>query len=400
MLLAALLLALAVDDPVAPSDPVFDALLADGTTVAGRLKAIGGVAGPEVVLAVGDPAVDRAVPIAKLVKLTRRGVAPPALPEGSVVLLPEGDRLAGLVHSATEEVLSVTSPLLGDQAVPLTAAVGVVLSPPAEPDALASLFDRVRGQPRDGDLAWLANGDRLAGRFQGLDAEALKFAPEAGPITLDRSSLLAVGFDPALTDYPRPEGPFLELTLTDGTRLGVRDPVLAEGNLMAAGRHGAPVRLVVDDLAGLAVRGGAATYLSERPEPAAQYVPYVGPVRPLRLDASVVGGPLLLGGRAYDRGLGTESRTLLAYRLEPDDSRFQATVGVDDRAGPLASVVFKVVVDREVAFESPPMSAGDPPLTIDLPVAGARLLILMTEFGRRGSVRDFADWAEARVVRD
>ena len=40
-------------------------------------------------------------------------------------------------------------------------------------------------------------------------------------------------------------------------------------------------------------------------------------------------------GQTYDRGLGTQSTTFLAYRVEPGDRRFQALVGVDERAGPL-----------------------------------------------------------------
>ena len=68
-----------------------------------------------------------------------------------------------------------------------------------------------------------------------------------------------------------------------------------------------------------------------------------------------------LGGQPYDRGLGTQSRTLLAYRLKPGDRRFQALVGVDDRAGPLGSVVFRVLVDGKSRFTTPPMSARDTP---------------------------------------
>ena len=45
------------------------------------------------------------------------------------------------------------------------------------------------------------------------------------------------------------------------------------------------------------------------------------------------------------------------------------------------------------------MSARDTPRPIDIDVAGAKLLILATEFGERGEVRDFADWVEARVIR-
>jgi hypothetical protein len=106
-----------------------------------------------------------------------------------------------------------------------------------------------------------------------------------------------------------------------------------------------------------------------------------------------------LAGQEYDRGIGAQSRTLLAYRVEPGDRRFQATVGVDERAGPLGSVVFAVLVDGKEQIRTSAMTDRDPPRTIDLDLTGAKFVILATEFGDRGDVRDLADWVEARMIR-
>jgi hypothetical protein len=62
-------------------------------------------------------------------------------------------------------------------------------------------------------------------------------------------------------------------------------------------------------------------------------------------------------------------------------------------------VVFKVRVDGEIRYESPPMAAGEPPKLVNLDLTGAKFLILMTEFGERGDVQDHADWVEARIIR-
>jgi len=128
-------------------------------------------------------------------------------------------------------------------------------------------------------------------------------------------------------------------------------------------------------------------------------VSYVGPTRPYHRDAAVTGHPLRVAGQTFDHGLGTQSRTLLAYRLAPGDRRFQTLVGLDDRAGPQGSVVFRVLLDGREKFASPPMSVRDAPKAIDVDVAGAKVLILVTEFGPRGDVRDYADWIEARIIR-
>jgi hypothetical protein len=106
-----------------------------------------------------------------------------------------------------------------------------------------------------------------------------------------------------------------------------------------------------------------------------------------------------LAGQTFDRGLGTQSRTLLAYRIEPGDRRFQALLGVDERAGSSGSVVFRVLVDKEERYKSPPLSHRDAPQAIDLHLSNGKFLILDTDFGDRGNIRDLADWVEARVVR-
>jgi hypothetical protein len=159
------------------------------------------------------------------------------------------------------------------------------------------------------------------------------------------------------------------------------------------------VRFALGDLARVHARTAAVLYLSERKPVDARYVSFLGPSRPFRTDRTVDGHPFQLAGQTFDRGIGTQSRTLLAYRIEPGDRRFQALVGVDERAGPLGSVVFRVLVDGKPRYQSPPLTDRDAPKAIDLDLSGGKFLILATEFGDRGDVRDLADWIEARIIR-
>jgi hypothetical protein len=335
-----------------------------------------------------------------LVKLTREGPPPSYSPEGSSVLFPNGDRLfRTVIGAAGETTLDVQPYPLGNLAIPLESVFGLVLTPPDDPDAFDALLSRLRSEPRTSEVLYLANGDRIAGGFLGLDDKKVKFQGATGPIALDRSGVVALGFDPSLVVYPVPPREYFELTMADGSRLGVTNARIEQGQVVATTRFGASIRLALNELVRVHARSASLAYLSEREASAAQYVGYVGPTRPYRRDTSVDGHPLRLGGQTYDRGLGTQSRTLLAYRLSPGDRRFQATVGLDDGAGPLGSVVFRVLVDGHEKFASPPMSVRDIPKAVDVDVTGAKLLILVTEFGERGEVRDFADWIEARLIR-
>ncbi len=384
-----------------PSDPVFQALLTDGTSASGLIRRLGEKDG---VTLVGGDGAERSIPFDRLVRLAREGTVPlPWTNEGEIVLFPDGDRLAHcVIASAGAADLDVQPMAIGKLPVPLDAILGLIFKPPSEQEVLDALESQVRDTPRTSELLWLANGDKLPGLLAGLDEKKITFQPPAGRVDIDRSGssgAVALGFAQAQVVYKRPKGSYFELTLIDGTRLGLTDVRIEHGQVVGSTRFQAPVRFSVGDLAQGRALNGPVSYLSDREASGSQYVAYVGPTRPYRRNASVDGRPLHIGGKSYDRGIGTQSRTLLAYKLEPGAKRFQALVGLDDGAGPLGNVVFKALVDGKVRYESPAMGSGEAPKAVDVDLAGAKVLILITEFGERGDVQDGGDWVEARIVR-
>ena len=346
--------------------------------------------------------VSRVFAAGSLYQLTRDGPSAAITPDAACVLFPDGDRLYRTsLGAATETSLDVQSFTLGHLSVPLDGLLGIVLNVPSEPDAADAVARRVVDDPRPSEVLWLVNGDTMTGGFFGLTDRTVQF--QAGgakePTSVERANVVAIGFDPALAAYPRPPGGFLDVSMKDGSRLGMTGVKLDEGYVVGQARFGAGVKVPLAEVTRIDVRGPSVVFLTERKVAAEKYVPYVGPARPFRRNATVDGHPFRLGGREYDRGIGTQGRTLLAYRLEPGDKRFQTSVGVDDRAGPLGNVVFRVLVDQREVYVSPPLVAGGPPRAVDVPLEGGRALILITEYGERGGVRDLADWIEARIFR-
>jgi hypothetical protein len=379
------------------SDPLFKAVSIDGRDVTGRIVAL---EDSKITVATEDGKKE-VLPFDRLVKLTRE--SPAAIQGGEstqAVLLGEGDRLMrASVGAATDASIEIRSELLGRIEVPLDSVLGLVLSAAGQSGGFETVVDRIILEPRATEVVWLSNGDRVEGSFLGMDERNIKLQVDQKALDVDRAGAVAVGFDPKLLNYPRPKSAFLEATLSDGTRLGLASVRWVEGNIEATTRFGKAIRFPVAELARLHARSRSVIYLSERKPADARYESYVGPTRPYRLDRAVDGQPIRLAGQTYDRGIGTQSRTLLAYRIEPGDRRFQALVGVDERAGPLGSVVFRVLVDRQERFKSPPTTDRDRPKLLDIDLAGGKILILVTEFGDRGNVRDLADWAEARIIR-
>src|SRR5262249_30502300 len=153
----------------------------------------------------------------------------------------------------------------------------------------------------------LANGDRLSGGFLGMSEKRIKFEATNGPIELDRAGVIALGVDPGLVVYPRPERDFLELTMADGSRLGGTQARIEQGHVVATTRFKTMIRLALSELVQIHARTAAIAYLSERRPSAERYIGYIGPTRPCRIDLNVDGHPLRLAGQTYDRGLGTQS---------------------------------------------------------------------------------------------
>ena len=287
----------------------------------------------------------------------------------------------------------------GKLSVPLESILGVIFAQVNDPEAFDAQVVRLRTQPRNSEVLWLANGDRLTGSLLGLSEKEIDFQSGKSALKLDRASVVSLGFNPSIVVYPKPKGINFELTLADGSRLGVNAPKLVQGHLVATSRFGATLRIKLGELTRVDPRTDAVVFASERPEAGVSYEAYIGAPRTFKRDSTVEGRAFRLSGQDYYHGIGTESRTMLAYRLEPGDKRFQAQVGLDDRAGPFGSVVFRILIDRVEKFRSPSMSVRDVPKLVDLDVTGAKSLILITEFGDRGGVRDLADWVEARFIR-
>lgn len=379
-----------------PASPAFEVATIAGSESPGRPTSLG-VDRIEIALETGEP---KTFATTELVGLSRSSLPRTPAADGSLVILADGDRIAGAtIESATDAAIEILSAATGKATIPLDAALGLVPAPPTDPATLDAIVRRIRAEAHAGEVVWLSNGDRLTGTFLGMDDRVVRLQVEGAPRELPRDGVIAIGFDPALVSLPRPDGPFLEIGLIDGTRLGLVEARLERGRVSGISRFGAKFDAAIDDVARIMPRTAAVAYLSERPVDAQSQTPYFDVVRPFRIDAAADSRPMNLGGLRPERGFGTSSRTLLAFKLQPGDLRFQATVGVDERAGPLGSVVFRVLTDGKERLATPAMTARDAPANIDVDLAGAKLLILATEFGERGDVRDLADWAEARIIR-
>jgi alpha-galactosidase len=114
-------------------------------------------------------------------------------------------------------------------------------------------------------------------------------------------------------------------------------------------------------------------------------------------DQSVDGGPLRIGGRAFEHGIGTHAESSIPLELQGNGSHLSAWVGVDDETGRRGSVVFHVEADGKELWNSGVIHGGDAAKEVSLDLPGVRVLVLQVSDAGDGIDYDHADWADAKV---
>lgn len=380
------------------SDPKFEATLIDGSVIHGRIRSIR--EDGQIVL-FDDQRTDIVVGAAQLVKLSRMVRTPSlTIPNEPMLVLVGIDQLRGQIDSADETSVQLRSTILGEMVIPLEVVLGFSVIADRNERLEEKTIRQLRTSDRSSDRLYLINGDERDITFSALTDLQVDYLDADRSQKLPREVVRGIGLDPGLVQEPENLGPTFDLILTDRSRIRVVGLDIQQGRLIARTTFGAEVEVPLDRVEDCFLLGASVVYLSDIEAAREVTVPYVGPSRSSKSNQSVLGQPISVGGRRYSRGLGTQSRSLLAYRLGERDRRFQALVAIDDVAGPLGNVLFRVLVDGEERYASSMVASGDSPIAVDVDVSGGQFLILATEFGQGGGVRDYAAWIEARVIRE
>lgn len=357
---------------------------------------------------------------------------PEAPRHGPLVVMAGDGWLVADVISADSDTLQIRSHRLGLLAIPLEIVQGIAFEfshDPARRDALLNQFRDPSelvpaegkgglqppppGDAPGGGRLWLDNGDRLAGQVIAIDEQSIRVQSAAGPLELDRGSIQAVAFGQVRREPPAPA--FL-VALDDGSLIGAAQVRLQDRAWTFEIRPGVVWRTEPSDeqpVCGLEMLGGRFRYLSDLPPASYRHIPFLDLQWPYRLDRTVTGQRMRVGGRLFPKGVGMHSTSRLTWRLDDAAAqalgaldtppggwrRFRARLAIDDEAGQGGSVVGRVFLDSELAFTSPVIRGGDSPVEVDVPLGSARTISLVVDSADRGDQQDHADWLDARLER-
>ena len=304
------------------------------------------------------------------------------------------------IESSTETSLEIQSDVLGKLLVPLDGILGLIFAGQSQAAELDPLWEQVRAEPRTTEVVWLANGDRLAGGFLGLDESKIKIQVSRQA----RRSRSTGGRRPRF----RPEAGQL-------SSAQVRLPRAHAQGRLAAGCHRGPDRRrdrsgndalrsrhqVFLERAGARAREKLVGRVSFRAESrsAISIFPMSGRLANIASIARSTAISFIWEVRLTTAGLARKARPFWRTRSNRAIVAFRRSW--ESTSGPGRSAAWSFACSSTARNDSRrlPMTDHDPPRPVDVDLAGAKYLILATEFGDRGDVRDLADWVEARMIR-
>ena len=306
--------------------------------------------------------------------------------------------------SLVDDTVTLSTNLLDNVELSPNAFRAALFKAPFDTFGKTELRDQLLSGAASKDQVWLTNGDKLAGAISKIHtpspatgaAVVFSLPDETESVELPIAQVAAVRRK--VRDHDIDLGSLI-VGLADGSRLVARQLHTKNKRFTAHLICGISLSGSTDDVVHLRAIGSRTEYLSNLKVLDYRHEPYLDIVWPYRLNRCVLGGPLTVGGRIYDQGIGVTSAARLTYKVPPDRKRFVASVAIDDVAKHRGSVVFRVYLlqnDWQLAFTSPVMRGGDPPIALSLELADANEIALVTDYADRGDELDYANWLDAR----
>jgi len=230
-----------------------------------------------------------------------------------------------------------------------------------------------------------------------MDADGVTFDAAGGAASAPYRLVVALHIA-----HPEPKklvAPHAVVQVRDTGRLTATDVNLADDTAELHLRSGGVVRCAAERLARIDVAAGRWTWLSELRPVSAEQVPMLALGWDHHVDENVRGGPIVVAGQSFERGLGVHARSVLIFELDGAYREFVTSFGLDDDSGPYADVNVSILVDGRPRFDKTHVRRGILHGPIRLDVSRAGRIALIVDFGDNGDLQDRFDWVEPALIR-
>ena len=296
-------------------------------------------------------------------------------------------------------LLSLTLPCGLEIDVPFTAVRALRHGGSERPEPALFAAD-LKNPPANDDLIYVQKDgkpQRSAVTVTGLQPDKIDFLLRGDAFDFPFVGVTAIVFGTNTGFAPdRQPKPRTTIEMVTGERIEGR--VLEIGALLRLRLDEGPeLDVAPEQFARLRVVSDRLVWLSDL-TPKVEQTPAFDRTWPWNNDRSPAGPGLILRKRTFVRGIGMVPRTRLTYDVGGAYDVFEAVIGIDDRGGPQANAIFRVLVDGKVAFESQPKTLGAPPEEVRVELNKCKLLAIEADFGKNYDLGDFCVFADARVL--
>ena len=262
----------------------------------------------------------------------------------------------------------------------------------------------------DSDLLLTSDGARLSGILESLDPGQITFDDESlGLLKIEWAKvqafqLVALGdeneagpksenhVDVFTRDGSTPRGSLLRL---DSEEIRLRDTT------------GQEVRIPTDRILRVKFANDRVVSLTDRTPLSAdeglgegRWFPWTW-----QKDRNVLGAPLSIGARKFDRGIGVHSNSTLTFEIKEGDLILNGYAGMDASARPkdeepeIGNARFSILVDSKVVWGPHDLSWKDAPRSFSIPLETRKTFSLKVEMGSGIHILDRANWVATQILR-
>jgi hypothetical protein len=337
---------------------------------------------------------------------TGDGEPPRSAPESLLVQLTDGSQLIAEKYSVRES--KATARIAGERAID-TPTSGVAHVRFAVPEEMDAQWQEVLKSKVAGDLVVIKKDgalDYLEGVLGDTDEDGgFAFTLGGDMLSVKRSRLAGIVYFHKAAD-PLPKAAAI-VSDVFGNQFSASEIKLEAGVLCGATPSGADWAVQLEQLQRVDFSQGRVAYLSDLTPVRDTWTPFVsGGKLPksvaafyaAKRDRGLEAQDLLVAGQRYTKGLSLHSRSEVAYRLDGQYRRFQAVVGIDDRAAGLGAVRLVIRGDDRVLWEGEIAGAEEPEM-LNLATDDVRVLSILVDFGAGHETADHLNLCDAKLIR-
>lgn len=267
-----------------------------------------------------------------------------------------------------------------------------------DPGFAAALAD----PPENNDLLFARRPDsllRVSGEIVGIadDTVRLRVAGAERSLPMDRVYGFVFGDFSGAAPDPQPN-PRVRLALIDG---GLIPGVLLsvdERSWRLRLDEGVVLTIARDQAAHLRVLSDRLVFLTDL-EFEIEQVAALDRVWPPLVDRGPGGGAIVVGGHWFRRGFVLFPHTRMTFAIDGRFDLLEVVVGFEERAGPTANAVFRVLGDDRVLYDSGSVARDAEPASLRIPVTDVQRLSIEADFGEGLDLGDLCAFAGARLVK-